>query len=172
MIRKTSKFSLALFISTFFYTGLIYKKAPGTIGSIFATLCCFILLFLNFKQFFILTLITFVIGTISSHIFLFKEHGDTNRDPGYIVIDEACGIFLGATILGYYLDLSNTSLFINFIFFRIFDIWKPFPIRNIEKILKNCEKTTALGIMLDDILASIIGTIFQITISSHMIHFQ
>lgn len=166
MIRKTSKFSLALFISTFFYTGLICKKAPGTIGSIFATLCCFILCSLNFNQFLVLTLITFVLGTTSSHVFLFKEHGDTSRDPGYIVIDEACGVFLGATILSYCLDLSLISLLINFVFFRVFDIWKPFPIRNIEKLLKKREKTVALGIMLDDIFASIIGTILQIVIFS------
>ena len=37
-----------------------------------------------------------------------------------------------------------------FLFFRLFDIWKPFPVNYVDKNIKG-----GLGIMLDDILAGI-----------------
>lgn len=163
MAKRTSKFSPSLFISTFFYSGFISKKAPGTVGSILASLTCLSLFLTKSTQcFLVLAILSFTAGIISTHVFLFKKYGDTNRDPGYIVIDEVCGIFLGAFLLEYCRDLSVVSLIINLIFFRVFDIWKPFPISKIDTLFKKSEKTAALGVMLDDIVASIIGTSLQL----------
>lgn len=169
MGRKVSKFSPTLFLSTFFYTGLISKKAPGTVGSFFASLSCVLLNMVGLSnRFLIITVISAIIGIYSSHVFLFEEHGDINRDPGYIVIDEACGIFLGAAVLNYFGCISVFSLLMNLIFFRVFDIWKPFPIKNIDKLFKNSEKTAAFGIMLDDIIASLYGTAFQLILYNYI----
>jgi phosphatidylglycerophosphatase A len=41
-----------------------------------------------------------------------------------------------------------------FIFFRIFDIWKPFPISYFDKNIKN-----GFGIVLDDVIAGILAII-------------
>lgn len=169
MGRKVLKFSLALFLSTFFYTGLISKKAPGTVGSFFASSLCVLLTMVGSGNWFsAITVILAITGIYSSHIFLFKEHGDINRDPGYIVIDEACGIFLGATVLNYFGCISVFSLLMNLIFFRVFDIWKPFPIRNIDKLFKSSKKTAAFGIMIDDIMASLSGTAFQLFLYNYL----
>ena len=132
---------------------------PGTIGSLLATLILSVLpksvsLSLTFA------IITFLLGWICCELFIPKY--ETDKDPGYVVIDEACGIFLGGTII-YQLGLTSISAIIcNFLLFRLFDIWKPFPIRNIERLLKAHDKTVSLGIMLDDILAVLLGTIVQV----------
>ena len=44
-----------------------------------------------------------------------------------------------------------------FLVFRLFDIWKPFPISYVDNNVKG-----ALGIMLDDILASVYSIFFLI----------
>lgn len=66
-------------------------------------------------------------------------------DPPEIVIDEVAG-FLVALFL---VPLSWLNLFLGFILFRVFDIWKPFPLKRAEKL------GGGLGIVLDDLLAGI-----------------
>jgi phosphatidylglycerophosphatase A len=48
------------------------------------------------------------------------------------------------------------------VLFRIFDITKPPPIRNIEAALKNNDKAAGFGIMLDDVLAACFASATQI----------
>ncbi len=66
-------------------------------------------------------------------------------DPSEVVIDEIAGQWLA--LVGFEASLSN--LVLAFFFFRLFDIWKPLPIRLGEKL------PGGLGIMMDDILAGI-----------------
>lgn len=148
--------NFCLFIISFFGTGLISKKMPGTVGSIFATV---LVLFLTRSSNLLISLasVLFIIGTVLCQIYVSKY--ETNKDPGYAVIDEACGIFLGCGIIYILGFCSQLAIFLNFLFFRLFDIWKPFPIRNIEKLLKNNDKTLGFGIMIDDVLAAIFAVI-------------
>jgi phosphatidylglycerophosphatase A len=146
-------------IVTFFGTGLISKKMPGTVGSLAATVLC---LFLHSNPSYI-CLPVFIVGLISCHVYLKQNNFCVeNLDPGYIVIDEVFGIYLGAYILSLFGMLSPTNIIVNFVLFRIFDIFKTFPIRNIEKLCKKHRNTAALGIMLDDGIAAIIATFIQI----------
>ena len=46
--------------------------------------------------------------------------------------------------------LSLLNLILSFFIFRIFDIWKPYPIKQIEKSVSG-----GVGIMIDDIVAAI-----------------
>lgn len=78
------------------------------------------------------------------------------------MIDEACGIFVGAYLLGCFSNISIYSLITNFCIFRIIDIFKPFPIRQIETICKAHKNTAAFGIMIDDVAAAIVATFLQI----------
>ena len=66
-------------------------------------------------------------------------------DPREIVIDEVAG-FLVALFL---VPLSWLNLSLGFILFRVFDIWKPFPLKRAEKL------GGGLGIVLDDLLAGL-----------------
>jgi phosphatidylglycerophosphatase A len=93
------------------------------------------------------------------------------KDPQFVVIDEVSGqmltLFLGlgrttAPLSGvahlasrsvWYMDDRWLVLLAGFLFFRLFDIWKPFPIRHLEKL------PGGWGIMADDWLASIYAAI-------------
>ena len=67
------------------------------------------------------------------------------EDPSFVVIDEAAGQLL--TFL--FLPVNAFNLILGFAAFRLFDIWKPFPIRKLESLRKG------VGIMADDLLAGV-----------------
>lgn len=67
-------------------------------------------------------------------------------DPGWIVIDEVVGQWL--TLLA--APFSVVGFAAGFLLFRLFDIWKPFPIRQLERRLDG-----GFGIMADDVLAAV-----------------
>ena len=52
----------------------------------------------------------------------------------------------------------------NFLLFRCFDIFKPWPIGWIDKKLAMSQKTAAFGIMLDDMLAGLMAAVVQVII--------
>ena len=143
------KFNL-LFL-TFFMIGKI-KYAPGTIASFFA---CILFLFLinifNFIVVFLITLLIFLYSfiAISNSFDEFKS-----GDPQEIVIDEVVGQILTLLAIPIYETLYPLPIIyycvISFFLFRLFDIWKPFPVSYIDNNI-----TGSLGIMLDDILAAI-----------------
>lgn len=72
------------------------------------------------------------------------------KDPGIVVIDE---------VLGQWITLAGASLFdwksllAGFCLFRLFDIWKPAPVRNLEAL------PSGLGIVADDVMAGIYGAL-------------
>lgn len=68
------------------------------------------------------------------------------HDPKEIVIDELAGYLVTMVAL----PTTATSLFLGFVFFRLFDIWKPWPISAIHMTIRG-----GAGIVLDDILAGI-----------------
>jgi phosphatidylglycerophosphatase A len=77
-----------------------------------------------------------------------KESGTT--DPSMVVVDEVAGQWLtlaGATWLNW------KSWILALILFRIFDIWKPFPVRRLEGL------PAGSGIMADDIMAGVYGAL-------------
>jgi phosphatidylglycerophosphatase A len=73
-----------------------------------------------------------------------------SEDPGCIVIDEIAGMLV--TLIG--LPFNMISVLTGFLIFRILDIWKPYPIRFIERKLSG-----GVGIVMDDIVAGILGNI-------------
>ena len=72
-------------------------------------------------------------------------------DPGEVVIDELCGYLVAMTGHG----VNFVSILSGFLLFRLFDIWKPWPIRSLEKKLPG-----GAGIMADDVLAGIYANVF------------
>jgi phosphatidylglycerophosphatase A len=77
-----------------------------------------------------------------------KESG--GKDPQVVVVDEVLGQW--ATLAGA-ARFDWVTLALAFGLFRLFDIWKPFPIRRLEKI------PGGAGIVLDDIGAGIYGAL-------------
>jgi len=141
---------------TFFKVGKI-KYAPGTAASFIACLLFFILSnIFDISVMLILTIIIF------SYSFLainnsFDQFDD--EDPQEIVIDEVVGQMLTLIAIPVYetlFPIPEIYYFISaFLLFRLFDIWKPFPVSYIDNNFKG-----AMGIMLDDIFASFYAIIF------------
>jgi phosphatidylglycerophosphatase A len=73
------------------------------------------------------------------------------KDPGIVVVDEVAGQLI--TFLFIPLNAGWWVILTGFIAFRLFDIWKPYPIRRLEML------ESGLGIMADDVLAGIYAAI-------------
>jgi len=73
------------------------------------------------------------------------------RDPGPVVVDEIAGQMVSLLFLA----PSPTSLVTGFLLFRIFDIWKPPPVRQAERL------PGASGIMTDDLIAGIYANVLH-----------
>jgi phosphatidylglycerophosphatase A len=70
-------------------------------------------------------------------------------DPGIVVVDEFVGQWVALLPL---LFVQHAALWIlpGFILFRIFDVWKPWPVSWADRRVKG-----GLGVMLDDVLAGV-----------------
>ena len=143
------KTSLAIQIATWFGCG--YSPfAPGTAGSL-AALAIGILLheYAGFAawHFLILAAILFVpatwAATVTSEVMKLK-------DPQIVVVDEVLGQWI--TLAGA-LSLNWKSWLAAFCLFRLFDIWKPPPVRRLEAL------PSGLGIVADDVMAGIYGAL-------------
>ena len=71
-------------------------------------------------------------------------------DPPEVVIDEVAGYFVTIFLL----PISWWSFILGFLLFRVFDIFKPFPIRMIHKKVRG-----GIGICLDDIVAGVYANV-------------
>ncbi len=67
------------------------------------------------------------------------------KDPGVVVVDEVAGQLMAFLFVPF--DAAPWMIFAAFLAFRLFDIWKPYPIRRLEAL------ESGLGIMADDLLA-------------------
>ena len=125
---------------------------------------------LNYSLFIIMVL--FLLGTWAAGEY---EKLSSKQDPKEVVIDEVVGqllvISLSVYLLPYLLEaeieafkaqnLDGTKIltmmfFFNFVFFRMFDILKPWPINLVDKNVKG-----GIGIMLDDIAAAPFAVLFS-----------
>lgn len=67
------------------------------------------------------------------------------KDPGAVVVDEVAGQLI--TFLFVPFNSGTWAIVAGFLAFRLFDIWKPYPIRRLEAL------ESGLGVMADDVLA-------------------
>jgi phosphatidylglycerophosphatase A len=140
---------LTLTLASAFYIGFI-PGAPGTYASIATTLVFFAVYCLAHR---ISPALHIISLCLISLIGVFVS-GETSRksgieDPSFVVIDEVAGQLL--TFL--FLPVNAWNLFLGLAAFRIFDMWKPFPIRKLESL------PGGFGIMADDLLAGVYGAL-------------
>jgi len=133
-----------LFLSSGGFVGNI-PFAPGTFGSLLGLFLCFLLSKMNLwvSVLFIVLFAALAIWVSNEAEQLIQE-----KDPGCIVIDEICGMML--SLAGLPFNLISAAA--GFVVFRLLDIFKPFPIRAIEKKFSG-----GTGIVLDDVAAGIIS---------------
>ncbi|MGH9941217.1 MAG: phosphatidylglycerophosphatase A family protein [Pyrinomonadaceae bacterium] len=67
------------------------------------------------------------------------------KDPGAVVVDEVIGQLITFAFVPY--AVGAWAIMVGFLVFRLFDIWKPYPIRRLEAL------ESGLGVMADDVLA-------------------
>jgi len=152
------KFNL-LFL-TLFNIGKI-KKAPGTVASLIT--CLLFLLLINIFNISIIFLFTLAIFAYSFVAINNSFDEFSSNDPQEIVIDEFVGQMLPLLAIPIYETLYLLPKMYYcipaFLLFRLFDIWKPYPVSYVDKNVKG-----AIGIMLDDIFAGIYTTISLVII--------
>ena len=139
--------NLRRFFLTVGFSGLS-PKAPGTVGSFVSLIIgLFLLEFLHVSTLFLLSLLITVIAIKQIDIYE-KEVG--MHDGKEIVIDELAGMWIALAICGINSENMIFMAPLAFIFFRIFDIWKPSIIGRIDREVKG-----GLGVMGDDVVAGI-----------------
>ena len=142
-------------IATLFGIGKL-KPAPGTWGSLAALpLFWMIYEFIGFLGVLISTFAIFYLGVKSTEVYSERTN---SQDASEIVIDEVLGQFIalwpiaiGATIMEVDIITLWPGWLMAFLFFRLFDIWKPGLIKYID------QRSTAMSVMLDDLFAGILA---------------
>jgi phosphatidylglycerophosphatase A len=81
------------------------------------------------------------------------------KDPSAVVIDEVAGQMI-ALLSGPFWLHTWWSVITAFLLFRLFDIWKPYPIRRLERL------ESGLGIMADDVVAGAYALIVNLVLIS------
>jgi phosphatidylglycerophosphatase A len=140
------KDKILMFLATGAFLGKI-QVAPGTFGSLGALPFCWLLSKIDWVY---TTAIIFVFVPFAISIAGSAEKILSKKDPGCIVIDEMAGLLV--TFWGLSFNLFTAAL--GFALFRLFDIFKPYPIRTIEKKLPG-----GAGVVLDDVVAGIYGNL-------------
>lgn len=128
-----------------------FPKAPGTIGTLLAV-GIYLLLpasFLDGSVFPVYGLLTIVLGTLLGAILTTEAEKTLGHDPGCIVLDEVIGFFFSVI----WLPFGWHTAVLGFIFFRIFDIWKPEPVNMLQKL------PAGWGVMIDDLMAAVYANI-------------
>ena len=149
------------FIATLGGIGL-FPLAPGTIGSIFGWI-----IFIVLSHYIEMISATLLIIFLSIYVTNLATKDLINKDHKSIVIDELAGIWL-AMIPVIYIASSQYErtlyALLTLIFFRLFDIFKPYPISYIDKNFKG-----GFGIVLDDLIAGIFAGILTTFITLYLI---
>ncbi|HYP05616.1 MAG TPA: phosphatidylglycerophosphatase A [Bryobacteraceae bacterium] len=137
--------SLARALATWFGCGYA-PVAPGTVGAAAAILISWALGWG--------VIANLIAGVASGAIGIWASTVEAQRsgrkDPGHIVIDEVAGQWItlaGAAAYGWQAYLCG------FLVFRLFDIWKPPPVRQLEAL------PAGTGIMMDDLMAGVYGAV-------------
>ena len=141
---------ISLLISTCLGVGY-FPKMPGTAGSALAALVYLILpaaIFASVSSnlLFLLLLLILFLALVP---FVNESEKYLGHDDGKIVIDEFLGYMIATLFLPYGIITAVTA----FVFFRIFDIFKPEPVNVLQKL------PGGFGVMADDLMAGIYANI-------------
>jgi phosphatidylglycerophosphatase A len=145
MSKSTDNFNLSnpIHILALGFGSGLAPKAPGTFGTLAAVPLFLLCSSLTTPSF----LALIVVMSIAGIYICGKAASDAGvHDHGAIVWDEIVGFFITMLLI----PVSWKSILVGFVLFRLFDIFKPWPISYIDK---HCHG--GLGIMLDDIVAGL-----------------
>jgi phosphatidylglycerophosphatase A len=141
-----SKPNAVMLLATGGYVGYA-PFASGTFGSAVGLPIVYLLSKLTWLQ---ATGITVILILISVWVAHQAEQQLNAKDPGCIVIDEIAGMCV--TML--YIPLTLATGMAGFFLFRLFDVIKPPPARQLERNL-----TGGWGVVMDDVVAGVMANI-------------
>ncbi len=121
---------------------------PGTVGSLLGVALILLLSRLELSGERRLLFHLLVVGSISVAGIWAASRAEVHfkrKDPPQVVIDEVVGQLLTFGLI--FRNPRPAMLIIGFFLFRLFDIWKPFPVRELERV------PLGFGIVLDDLAA-------------------
>lgn len=119
---------------------------PGTVGSVAAIPFWWLMTFLPLQLYSLVVLVGISVGVYLCH----RTARDMGvHDHGSIVWDEFIGMWITLMAIPV---LNGWWVLAGFVIFRIFDIWKPWPIRWFDKNVHG-----GMGIMVDDIIAGVVS---------------
>jgi phosphatidylglycerophosphatase A len=145
-MSRIMKTRLAVLLATFGYVGH-FPIAPGTAGSAAALALFAALRFAGSPALELAVIVVlFAVGCWAGSVA--EAHYGTT-DPGFVVLDEVVGMLLTLVLV----PVSWSGALVGFFLFRGFDIVKPFPARQCERL------HGGLGIMADDVVAGIYGNL-------------
>lgn len=133
-------------LATFFGAGKL-PKSPGTWGTLATIPLWYLLAQLHALPYMIVVLLLCVAAILIAQAY---ENMMGTHDSKEIVIDEVVGFLITMT----WLPLTWQSLLAGFVLFRIVDIVKPPPIRQLDQKVKG-----GMGVVIDDIAAGIVCNI-------------
>jgi len=135
-LKKTSHL-----FATWFGVGLI-RPAPGTWGSLAALLIWYFAEFLHSSIHIVLPIFILFSWLVCSQ----ASQDSQSKDHSSIVIDEVAGMLVALSFVAHELIIYLWA----FLLFRLFDIWKPWPVSWADKNVEG-----GLGILLDDLIAGL-----------------
>jgi phosphatidylglycerophosphatase A len=150
--------SWARLTATFFGLGYL-KPGPGTWGSLTTVLLWALVSsrLANDMRVWATLGAAMVVTAIGIPAATFTARAYAQKDPQFVVIDEVAGQLVALVAV----PLAWKTFLAGFILFRIFDMWKPFPIRRLERLPEGT------GIVVDDLAAGV----YALVIMHLLLHF-
>jgi phosphatidylglycerophosphatase A len=149
----------ATLVATFFGVGRL-KPGPGTWGS----LATVILWFTTSSRIPVPTrtwatiIAAAIVTLIGIPAATLVARATSSKDPQFVVIDEVAGQLVALIAV----PMAWKTFLAGFILFRVFDMWKPFPIRHLERLPEGT------GIVVDDLGAGL----YALIVMHLLLHFD
>jgi phosphatidylglycerophosphatase A len=122
--------------------------AQGTFGSLAAIVPWLLLRLLPMQLYVFAVVVAFAVGVWACGVAGRAVGVDDHRS---IVWDEFVGMWIALIPV---VSADWWSVIIGFALFRLFDVWKPWPIRKLDRQLKG-----GVGVMVDDVVAGVFAAV-------------
>lgn len=142
----------AWWVATFFGAGYL-RPGPGTHASLITAVFWWVLAarLAPTQHLPVLGVLALVVTLAGIPAATIVERESGRKDPQFVVIDEVAGQMISLLSFPHFVPLTWKHLLAGFILFRAFDIVKPPPVRQLEKL------PGGWGIMLDDVAAGLLA---------------
>lgn len=134
--------------------GIGYARyAPGTLASVVALPFAYLIASAGSRfALLVLAIAVLAVGAWASEIYAVETK---TFDPSECVVDELAGQWIACA----FAPVSLLGFALAFVLFRVFDIWKPWPIRRVERL------HGGLGIMADDVVAALMAGVILVVLT-------